>query len=127
MTDSPYQIDDAAFNKPEGKNTLVDYMYRDASNYKQHLFVVLEGRMTKDQATALCGMLDEGEYFLPGMVGLPAAPWSEGADGSHYDDDHPWHELTGLAPTENRSGGITVDQFLADVAAAHAQGWKEED
>lgn len=109
----------------EKANTRIDYMYRDASNYKEHLSFVLDGAMSLQEATRLCRFLGgDGDDFLPLMVGLEAADWSSDGGGGRYKDDHPWHELTRIEPTDAEGEGVTVQQFLAAMEAAHAQGWE---
>lgn len=53
------------------KNTRISYLYRDASNYKQHNEVVVPGTFTQEQIEAIIGCLDAGEYFIPVQVGFP--------------------------------------------------------
>lgn len=72
-----------------GCNTRVNYTYRDADNYKVHNTCVVKGAMTEDQRLAILDSLHEGEFFIPGKVGL------DGEQFSDYDPevDHPWFEL----------------------------------
>ena len=102
----------------EKANTRIDYMYRDASNYKEHLSFVLDGAMSLQEATRLCRFLGgDGDDFLPLMVGLEAADWSSDGGGGRYKDDHPWHELTRNEPTDAEGEGVTVPQVLAAMEA----------
>ncbi|USN14519.1 hypothetical protein DOMOVOI_00440 [Brevundimonas phage vB_BpoS-Domovoi] len=111
------------FAEPK-RNTCVSYMYRDAANYKEHLEVVLDGAMSLEQACAIDALLTgDGEDFLPGLVGLEAADWSSDGAGGHYKDDHPWHELTRIEPTDAEANGPTVAQFIAAMEAADNQQW----
>lgn len=128
MTDQtpalPYFVHAPDFATPK-RNTRVSYMYRDASNYKQHMEVVLEGAMTLEQAAAIDALLTGDDVdFLPLLVGLEPAGWSSDGGGSHYGDDHPWHELTMIEPTDAEAYGPTVGQFINAMEAAHAQGWE---
>ena len=52
-------------------NTEISFLYTDASNYKASTTVVVEGAVTEAQKAAILASLDDGEYFIPGMVGLP--------------------------------------------------------
>lgn len=90
---------------PEGPNTRVGYMYRDASNYKQTTEVVFAGRLLPAELAAITANLEGGEWFIPSQVGLEDL--QEHFGSRLYDDDHVWHELgagdikpTSAAPTE---------------------------
>lgn len=73
----------------EQKNTIINYLYRDASNYKVRNSCVINGVLTKDQQKTILNCLHEGEYFIPSLVGLPEVKFDE------YDseEDHEWFEL----------------------------------
>jgi hypothetical protein len=122
------------------KNTAFNYIYRDASNYKNSGGVIFAGAMTPEQLVRLERSLDEGRYFIASQLSVPAVfLWSASA---HYDldsaaavaampgeymigeDDHCWHEFTTATevdqePTDNR----TIEQFIAGVEAAAGGGW----
>ncbi|MGA3028249.1 MAG: hypothetical protein ABSF98_26165 [Bryobacteraceae bacterium] len=70
-------------------NTRIEYLYRDAGNFKQFASVVLEGEITTRDREAIAAALDSGEYFIPSQVGLGdlQAPFPD------PDLDHVWHEL----------------------------------
>ena len=53
-----------------GPNTLIEYMYRDASNYKKTNVAVLKGRISLGQIGLIESSLNDGEFFIPGQVGL---------------------------------------------------------
>lgn len=74
----------------EQKNTKINYLYRDASNYKVRNSCVINGVLSKDQMKTILSCLHEGEYFIPSLVGLPEVKFDE------YDpeDDHEWFELS---------------------------------
>jgi hypothetical protein len=83
-------------------NTRIEYLYRDAANYKQFASVVLSGEITAEEIAHIAGCLDSGEYFIPAQVGLeelqrrmPSFP--------DPDADHVWHELdvAGITLTED--------------------------
>ena len=71
-------------------NTELCYLYRDASNYKQHCEVVLAGEITESEARSA---LWEEVYFIPSAVGLPNLQHLFQEQGFQFptDDDHPWH------------------------------------
>ena len=49
-------------------NTRIELMYRDACNWKTPLDVVVEGQLERE---AIEPYLHEGEFLIPGDVGLP--------------------------------------------------------
>lgn len=108
-------------------NSRIDYLYRDGSNYKQDGSVVLAGELTDEQRALI---LEHAEAFLPDQVGLPVLyeAWS-----SHYEDDHPWHEITAIEtvsskPTHPESAADLAERFRdiewdATAAEAALQAW----
>lgn len=102
-----------AFHPEAVRNTRVGYLYRDGSNYKQNVVVVFAGALTPDQAVSVCAALDHQGQFLPAMVGMESAEWSDEAGG----DDHPYHELTEIAlttdpATETRTASDWAEAFI---------------
>ena len=79
-------------------NTLLEYLYRDASNYKQHGSVVLQGRIS---LKGIRPLLINGEYFIPSQAGLPDLQYKFKSQGFAYltEDDHAWHEIISMRPT----------------------------
>lgn len=69
-------------------NTRVDYMYRDASNYKIFQNAVLYGELTELQKADILAARYDGLWFIPSAVGLDAERFSD-----ETDDDHCWFEL----------------------------------
>ena len=99
-------------------NTLLEYMYRDASNFKFHERVVVAGELTMDD---LRPYLDE-EYFVPEDVGLPHCR------PHHHryskDDDHPWHELEETKPTDSGPDeALTAEALIRAFVWAAEQEW----
>lgn len=82
-------------------NTSLEYLYRDASNYKQYGSVVLEGALSVE---AIRHLLIDGEYFIPSQTGLPDLQQKFGAQGFAYptEDDHAWHEVISIRPTRRK-------------------------
>ena len=75
----------------EGPNTKISYMYRDASNYKAGIEIVAEGKITPKEVQTLKDNLNDGEFFVPSMVGLPDL--QERMSTPIGEDDHPYHEI----------------------------------
>ena len=68
-------------------NTLLEYLYRDASNYKQHGSAVIAGALSLKEIRHL---LIDGGYFIPSQAGLPDLQHKFKEQGFEYptDDDH---------------------------------------
>lgn len=110
-------------------NMMLDYMYRDGSNYKRGGYVVFNG-CPEDLAayeSELRRLLDKSEYFIADQIGVPEVfIWLE-PDRRIESDDHCWHEFCGveeLAAEPTDSLQRTPAQFLRDVAKASESGWR---
>lgn len=71
-------------------NTNIEYLYRDADNYKVQNHCVIQGEITPEQIEQIMDCLDAGEYFIPRQVGLPEERFST----VDPERDHPWFELS---------------------------------
>lgn len=106
-----------------GRNTLIDYTYRDASNNKVHDCVILDGRLSETQIEAMLGALFEDEKFIPGQVGLDdlqgrfdhGRAWEE-------QEDHVWHELRAIEFTDRKPTGPKVEEFVK-AWPGNEEGW----
>lgn len=97
-------------------NTKINYLYRDACNYKVYNECVVEGTITEEQQKMILECLDEGEYFIPSKVGLPEEKFGTEDDP---DVDHEWFELgegdfsrTFENPTVSITANELVQAFL---------------
>lgn len=103
-------------------NTRISYLYRDASNYKMPNEVVVTGTVTECQIDIIMGCLDEGEYFIPRMIGLPEKRFDE-----FTEDDHCWFELQreGFEVTMGEPNvDVTADELVRKFFAAKGN-WKK--
>lgn len=119
--DLPFEFDD----KKPGRNTAIQYFYRDASNYKQYCEIVIRGVMSADQAAAIASKLDGDDGFIPGMVGLVDL---QSMLGEWSDDDHVFHDICSITRTDAEASlgdGLSVDALVAAFAAA-PEGWNAE-
>lgn len=118
-----------------GGNTRVSYQYRDADNYKVGLDVVFSGEISPWDLKLIALCLQEGEYFIPGAVGLADLQDSFGHP-SHWDPerDHPHHQITGIGLTDDeptdelaRSIGDFADHMAEHglLGLASESGWDE--
>lgn len=79
------------------KNCVFEYLYRDASNYKAFVVLLLNGTASKSDLARIIEVLDGGEFFIAEQVGVPALyeelwKYSNGPT----EDDHVWHTFVGL-------------------------------
>ncbi len=74
-----------------GPYTVVEYMYRDAANYKQHGKAFFVGAPEPNLVSRLHD--DAGAEFNPDQVGLPNL---RDEMAGNYDDDSDIHEITGV-------------------------------
>ena len=101
-------------------NTLFEYMYRDASNYKKFETVILQGELSfKDLEPYLYG----GEFFIPSVVGLKDLqnlPFGE--------DDHIWHSIVAITKTDLQPiTKISSKQLITKFKNAYEKDWHEYD
>jgi len=78
--------------------TIFEYLYRDASNYKAHGAVLLDGRLSEARMREIQNQFGRDEYFVADQLGVPDLRprlW-EWSDGHPNEDDHSWHEFSGL-------------------------------
>lgn len=103
------------------------YMYRDASNYKQHGEAIFsnETHLPLDEIEKqIRSYLNDGEFFIARQVHL-----EERFFEVLYDDDHPWHEFVSVTvttdPVFDPDHRRDIAEFLADQEKAHRAGWDE--
>ena len=88
--------------------TIFEYLYRDASNYKAHGAVLLDGRLDEARKREIQDRFERDEYFVADQLGVPDLRpklW-EWSDGLPNEDDHSWHEFSGLrdaTPTDQQT------------------------
>ncbi len=110
-------------------NLRLIYMYRDASNYKQHgeaIFSNEKQLSLQKIEKQIRACLNDGEYFIARQIHL-----EERFFDVLYDDDHPWHEFVRLEATDD----LTFDpepehkrdiaEFLEELENAYHAGWDE--
>ena len=73
---------------------VLDYLYRDAANWKTWGMVLLRGSLTVADLRRIESMLEAGEFFVPEQIGLESltsARFSSTEGVSQ--NDHLWHEF----------------------------------
>jgi hypothetical protein len=98
-----------------GMKTLVEYMYRDASNYKQFGSFVLDGSFCLEDIEAL---LWDGEFFIPERVGVATLVPAEKTR-----DDHYLHTIELTRETDVSESLMSAETFIARVRRAAREGW----
>ena len=96
--------------KREPQNTLITYLYRDACNYKVHNEAVVKGLITQEQEQRILNSLQEGEYFIPHLVGLPEKRFA-----TETEDDHPFFEYQSVSHTNKP---ISCDRDVEELVKA---------
>lgn len=89
-------------------NTQINYLYRDADNYKVWNSCIAEGEITAEDERMIRSKLVDGVYFIPQVVHLPVSKFVHETEA-----DHPWFEWIGTEPTELAA---TVNLTIGDVA-----------
>lgn len=107
-------------------NTRINYLYRDACNYKLFAREIIEGRITPEQIDRIKKSLIDGEYFDPAQVGLRVLRFSDHGCADDPEIDGPLHEwlmeteeYTSKAPSIN----MTVEELVKRFEQAHASAW----
>ena len=105
------------------------YLYRDASNYKQHGEVILSNetqRTVEEIDQQIRSHLSDGLFFIARQVQL-----EERFFAVVNEDDHPWHEFVQVEmttdPTFDPVPEVKRDiaQLLQELEQAHRMGWDE--
>ena len=106
-----------------GRNTRIDYMYRDAGNWKQYpeMPFIVAGALTDEEIDRLRGTLVENDNFVAGQVGMDALQ-GQVTPGT---DDHGYCEVEDITLTDDAPtyGHCTAQELLARFEAAAAEGW----
>jgi hypothetical protein len=107
---------------------VVEYLYRDAGNYKAAGELWLVGALSEEARTDLIGSLDSGEFFVAEQLDVP--PLYEilfAESGGRTLDDHAWHTFGRFRDETSLPGDVGVwgqsVAFFAAVVAARGD-WK---
>lgn len=101
-------------------NTKINYLYRDASNYKQPQSVVVEGELSKGQIEQIYETCD-GEYFIPAQIGLPEIRFDKITE-----DDHCWFEIGEIELTEDKPTELeTAEEIYKNFMNVKEKGWDD--
>jgi hypothetical protein len=107
------------------------YMYRDASNYKQHGEVIFSNEKqlsVEEIEKQIHYFLNDGEFFIARQIDL-----EERFFDALNDDDHPWHEFVRVEATNDpifdpdHQHTRDITEFLVELENANRAGWDEMD
>lgn len=112
-------------------NTLFEYRYRDAANFKAHGSLVLNGALVNSESEAVHSRLFEDGLFIAEQLGVPPLyeslyRWSGGPTSA----DHCWHEFVGIRLIEDGDEQNQAhvwgeaDEFVTRLLGV--EEWKEE-
>ena len=119
----PRYDEEAAGHDKETGNTVIEYLYRDASNYKVRNRAIVKGEINEAQKERILECLYEGEYFIPEQIGLPAKRFDE-----VNKDDHCWMELDEYGfdvIDEEADVNMSVDDLVKSFEEAREKGWND--
>lgn len=97
--------------------TVLPYLYRDASNYKSHGVIYLDGVLSPVDVEMIESKCDDGDGFIPHDLELGIEELQDRLTSFPSDDDHVFHEFDfhGMTRTSALPEGcvaIAVDSFL---------------
>jgi hypothetical protein len=105
------------------------YLYRDASNYKQHGEAILSNETqlaVEEVDKQIHSLLSDGLFFIAQQVQL-----EERFFAVISEDDHPWHEFVQVESTTDPIFDPVPEvkrdivQFLQELEQVHHAGWDE--
>lgn len=108
---------------------ILEYLYRDGSNWKTWKRVRLREDRERGQVAALLGTLMADGQFSAQMVGLPdLRPHHQAIYGGDDILDHCWHELHSLRPAMPDEHDVemlsfTLSSLVKRFEAAAGQAW----
>ena len=106
-------------------NTRIEYLYRDADNYKVRNTAVVSGEISaEEQAYIFANCLDEENAFIPSKVGLPEKKFEDLGYAYDAQADHPFFELNDFEPTEDPpTVDMTAEQLAERFKAFAGESW----
>lgn len=108
-SDSHKDIKDS--NPSPELNTKIEYLYRDASNYKVFNSCIIHGEITKEMESEIKQHLDCGEYFIPSAVGLPEEKFDDETEDDGFFFEWQGVSTTNAAATVNVTAAELVEKF----------------
>ena len=109
-------------------NIKLNYLYRDAGNYKKWSSVVFsnpDGLPLESATKALRRAFSQECLFIASQVRIPECFLF--AEGRVNSDDHCFHEFDGIEASfepPDDSYSRSISEFIAEVEAETKRGWK---
>lgn len=100
------------------KRTVLEYLYRDAGNFKTHGLLLLNGQNSEAEGV-IRKCLEWGDQFVAEQVGVPTLcdqHWTSVGDGPS-DLDHAFHEFVCLRSPEGDDAELPVWGSLEDLVS----------
>ena len=95
-------------------NIKLNYLYRDASNYKNYgsvIFSNTNGIPIKQIELALRNTLIDGEYFIANKWNIPELFFEE-----YNSDDHEFHEFYSIEITNELETHFTIEELILNIS-----------
>ncbi len=115
MTTAPTIHDISCLGTSAPRDTVVEYMYRDAGNYKFYGSFCISGIVTIREIEKY---LIHGEYFVPAEIGLNSL-----VPEQMNSDDHLLHEFVSFCHLIAERHTMSKVKFIRLVKNAHKTGW----
>ena len=96
-------------------NTIFEYMYRDASNYKEFGSFVVGGRF---DISMIERFLSDHVFFIPERVGVKAL-----VPATKTPDDHYLHTIEATIATDDTVCLMSADTFVGRMERAARESW----
>ena len=113
----------------EGTGVLaIDYLYRDASNNKQHHQVFVKGTFSNADFCLIITALMHGddESFIPHQLDMEDLQGRWNQYGYDDDEDHVWHQVTNIAmltPAHDDMASLDLDAWMPLVHKRCLEGY----
>lgn len=98
-------------------NTVIEYLYRDAGNYKVWNEAVIQGILSQQQIKTILSCLADGLWFIPRFVGLPGKQfdnWDVEADHPFFELGSDWIRTEAREPTVDITPRELTERFVAN-------------
>lgn len=110
-------------------NVAIHYMYRDASNWKNHGVVIVKSRSTNVFRLSAAEERIEEALHEHGVFNAEAVGFENlfyWLDGKRvYEDDHGWHEFVRLSETDQpATDSRTLEEIVAAFEREADKGWE---
>lgn len=114
-------------DEPVERNTMLNYMYRDAANWKTWNSVILKGEMTDEMFNEMCECCEDGhEMFVPEQLGLDLIrDWYVTADDGPYAELSDF-EIVSKKPTTDMTVEELLDRFRKAKSNWHPEDYEPE-